>query len=170
MAGPDDGDRTFHGCEVLAGPDEVLACWFEVTVDHSWLTREVEVRSVGQGGERVVGLLADEGRRWSVDDVHRPDLDGCVDVDIAATPLTNTFPIRRLAGLRVGESATAPVAWVDVPGLSVTRVEQTYQRMPAVDGLDAWRYSDPKHGAFTLTVDPDGLVVDYEDFATRVRD
>ncbi len=128
-------DRVFHGCEVLAGPDEVLACWFRVLVDG----------------------------------VHRPDLDGCLDVDIAATPLTNTFPIRRLARLSVGQVATSPVAWVDVPGLGTTRVDQTYRRLTPVDGRDAWEYGDPLHGAFTLTVDDDGLVVDYECFARRVH-
>ena len=97
-----------------------------------------------------------------------PDLDGCVDVDIAATPLTNTFPIRRLAHLAVGEAATSAVAWVDVPALDVTRVEQTYERLPDRDGLAAWRYSDPLHGAFVLTVDDEGLVVDYEGFARRI--
>jgi len=34
-----------------------------------------------------------------------------------------------------------------------------------VGGLDAWEYSDPTHGAFRLTVDADGLVVEYEGFA-----
>ena len=98
------------------------------------------------------------GRTWTVD----------VDVDVAATPLTNTFPIRRLAHLAVGRSVTSTVAWVDVPALGVTRVEQTYQRLEDRDELAAWRYSDPTHGGFVLTVDTGGLVVDYEGFARRI--
>lgn len=164
-----DTGRLFHGCEVLAGPTVLLACWFRVLLDRDWLTRAVEVRAVGAAGERLLRLTADDRRRWFVDSVHRPRLDGCLDVDIAATPLTNTFPIRRQASLSVGESATFPVVWVDVPGLHVTRVDQTYRRLPPVDGRDAWEYSDPTHGAFTLTVDDDGLVVDYEGFARRVQ-
>ncbi len=164
-----EGRWLFHGCEVLAGPEVRLACWFRIVVDREWLTQEVEVRAVGADGERVLRLAADTERRWSVDGVHRPDLDGCLDVDVAATPLTNTFPIRRLAGLAVGESATSPIAWVDVPGLGVVRVDQTYRRLAPVRGGDAWEYSDPAHGAFTLTVDDDGLVVDYEGFAQRVE-
>lgn len=165
-----DGGWLFHGCEVLGGPALWLACWFRVLLDRDWLTREVEVRAVGADGERLLKLAADDQRRWLVDGVHRPGLDGCLDVDVAATPLTNTFPIRRLAGLPVGESATSPIAWVDVPGLGVTRVEQTYRRLVSVDGSGAWEYSDPGHGAFTLTVDDDGLVVDYEGFARRMYD
>jgi len=168
--GAADGYRLFHGCEVLAGPDVWLACWFNVLLDQDWLTRDVEVRAVGADGEKLLRLAADDERRWSVDGVHRPGLDGCLDVDIAATPLTNTFPIRRLASLSVGDEATSPIAWVDVPGLGVTRVDQTYRRLPPVDGHEAWEYRDPTHGAFTLTVDDDGLVIDYEGFARRVHD
>jgi hypothetical protein len=159
----------FNGCEVLAGPTVWLACWFRVLLDKDWLTRDVEVRAVSADGERLLRLTADDRRRWFIDGVHRPDLDGCLDVDIAATPVTNTFPIRRLESLSDGESITSPIAWVDVPALRVTRVDQTYRRLAPVEGHNAWEYSDPTHGAFTLTVDEDGLVVDYEQFARRVH-
>jgi hypothetical protein len=153
-----------HGTEVLAGPGAVLSCGFRVELDGSWVTRAVEVWSVSREGERRVRLTADDDRRWWRDGSRAPDLDGCIDVDVAATPLTNTFPINRLAALAAGSSVTSPVAWVDVPGLSATRVDQTYQRLAP----DRWRYGDERHGAFELSVDDDGLVVDYTGFATRV--
>lgn len=158
----------FHGTEVLIG-EETLACAFAVHLDADWGTRLAEVAAVAAKGERSVRLVADEQRTWTVDGHLRPDLEGCVDVDVAATPLTNTFPIRRLAGLSVGDAVTTPVAWVDVPALGVTRVDQTYERLMDRGGLAAWRYSDDAHGAFTLTVDPDGIVVDYEGLARRFR-
>ena len=164
-----DGGWLFHATEVLVAADEVLACCFRVRLDDRWQTVTADVTAVAAAGELTLALVADESRRWTVDGVHRPDLDGCIDVDVAATPLTNTVPIRRLDGLGVGQPVTSPVAWVDVPGLGVTQVEQTYERLPDRDGLAAWRYSDPNHGSFTLTVDDDGLVVDYEGFARRVR-
>jgi uncharacterized protein len=163
-----DGQWLFHGCEVLAGPGEVLACYFRVLLDRDWRTREVDVQALSDSGERTLRLTADEQRRRYVDGEHRKSLDGCLDVDIAATPLTNTFPIRRLDDLSVDDSVTSPVAWVDVPALGVSRVEQTYRRLGPVEVGQAWEYGDPTHGSFTLTVDVDGLVVDYEDFATRV--
>ena len=160
-----DGWR-FHGSEVLIG-EETLSCTFSVVVGDDWVTRRVEASAVSAAGETRRVLEAAEGR-WSVDGASRPDLDGCVDVDIAATPLTNTFPIRRLAHLAVGEQAMSGVAWVDVPALGVIRVDQTYERLADRDGLARWRYSDPLHGAFVLTVDAEGLVVDYEGFARRI--
>jgi len=153
---------------VLAGPRELFSCWFRVEVDDGWTTREVEIRAVAAGGQRTLIMSADDQRRWQVDGRHDPQLDGCIDVDVAATPLTNTFPIRRLRGLDVGGQATVPVAWVDVPDLNVTRVEQTYRRLADVGGLETWEYRDPRHGPFVLTVDADGLVVTYEGFARRV--
>ena len=73
-------------------------------------------------------------------------------------------PIRRLAGLAVGASVTTPVAWVEVPGLRVHRVEQTYRRLSE----HRWEYADATHGAFEIEVDDDGLVVEYHGLATRV--
>lgn len=158
---------TVHGTEVLVG-DETLACTFRVRLDPDWRTREVEVTAVDARGERRLALRAADGR-WEVDGVHDPGLDGCVDVDVAATPLTNTFPIRRLASLATGESRTSPVAWVEVPSLQVRPVAQTYRRLPPTpDGRAQWEYGDPDHGTFRLTVDEDGVVVDYEGFARRI--
>jgi hypothetical protein len=154
-----------HGSEVVVGPGAPLACGFRVDLDADWATRTVEVWSMSEAGERRLRLAADADGRWWRNGTRAPDLDGCIDVDVAATPLTNTFPINRLAGLAVGASATSPVAWVDVPGLSATRVDQTYQRLAD----RRWRYSDQQHGGFDLSVDDDGLVVDYAGFATRVR-
>lgn len=153
-----------HGTEVVAGPEELWSCHFRIGLDSTWQTREVEATAVARGGASTMTLRVDDQRRWWRDGVREPGLDGCIDVDVAATPLTNTFPIRRLATLPVGGESTSPVAWIQVPGLEVLRVDQTYQRL----GPLRWRYSDPRHGAFELQVDDDGLVVDYEGFATRV--
>jgi hypothetical protein len=160
-----DGWR-FHGSEVLVGV-ETLSCTFSVVVGTDWVTRHVEVSAVAAAGETRRVRDAADGH-WTVDGAARPDREGCVDVDIAATPLTNTFPIRRFAHLDVGERVTSGVAWVDVPALGVARVDQTYERLADQDGLARWRYSDPLHGAFVLSVDTDGLVVDYEGFARRI--
>ena len=140
----------------------MLSCSFRVELDDAWATRAVEVTTVSADGERRLAPSADDDRRWSRDGERAPDLDGCVDV--AATPLTDTFPIRRLASLGVGEAVTSPVAWVDVPALGVTRVEQIHRRLDRL----RWEYSDDAHSAVVLTVDDDGLVVDHEGFATRV--
>jgi hypothetical protein len=153
-----------HGAEVLTNPKESFACNFRIWLDRDWVTRDVEVHAVSKAGENRLSLKADAKRDWRRDGQIDPALTGCVDVDVAATPLTNTFPIRRFASVAVGEQRTSPVAWVEVPTLRVIRVEQSYRRL----GPQRWQYSDPMHGAFELSVDDEGLVIDYEGFASRV--
>lgn len=161
-----EGGRRYQGTEVLATPAAV-SCSFTIDVSTESRPLRAIVRAFATSGSRVVELTTD-GWRWIVDGRHRPILDGASDVDVAATPLTSTIPIRRLGHLDVGEEAVMTVAWIDVPSLIVRRVQQTYTRLATVDGLDAWRFEDRDHGVGTLLVDADGVVVDREGVATRV--
>ena len=52
-------------------------------------------------------------------------IEGCIDIDIAATPYTNTLPIRRLQ-LAEGERQPISVAYISTPDFQVTRAEQAY--------------------------------------------
>ena len=134
---------------------------FEVRCDGRWRVREV--RAAAPDLERpVLELLADGEGRWkrrSGEPV--PELDGCIDVDISATPFTNTLPIRRL-GLRPGDSAEVDVAYVRVPGLLVGPEKQRYGCLEAREDGGHYRFEALPSG-FTaeLPVDADGLVIDY---------
>jgi hypothetical protein len=61
------------------------------------------------------------------------------------------------------------VAWIAVPALGVHRVRQVYRR-GADDprGLASYTYADPTYGEFAVSVDPQGLVVDYQGLFTRI--
>ncbi|MDE3725100.1 putative glycolipid-binding domain-containing protein [Nocardiopsis sp. N85] len=142
---------------------------FGVRADLAWATREVRVEVVSARGLTSVLLNAQGGHWTDADGRPLPELVGCLDVDVAATPLTNTLPIRRL-GLRPGEYRDIAVVWIDVPSLRVRRVRQRYTRHPAENGLEVYTYRDPLHGEYRLSVDGDGVVVDYERFARRLRE
>ena len=120
---------------------------YHLEVDADWRTRRVEV-AVGAG---VRVLTSDGAGRWWRDGQAAPDLDGCLDVDIEATPLTNTLPIRR-AG-----AGSVTAAWVRVPGPAVEPLPQTYTD----DGDGRWTYRSRGGFVGALTVDADGVVVDY---------
>ena len=84
-------------------------------------------------------------------------LAGALDVDIAATPFTNTLPIWRL-GLGIGESADIVTAYIDVPALTVQSDPQRYTRLDE----RSYRYESRDSGfARDITVDDAGFVVDY---------
>lgn len=164
---PEPGGYRLEAGEAVAEGAEHHFTRFSVRTDLAWATREVRVEVLSARGPRTL-LLSMRGGHWTgTDGQPLPELVGCLDADIAATPLTNTLPIRRL-GLRPGEYRDIAVAWIDIPSLRVRRVRQRYTRHPAEDGLERYTYRDPLHGEYLLTVDGDGLVVDYERFARRI--
>jgi hypothetical protein len=163
---------------VVAAEPVAHACRYTLTTVDGFATDTLTVESEGAGWQREVKLertgdswrvvTSEHGRFGSVQlpGIVDPDrLSGVLDVDLEATALTNTLPIRRLnlLGAPPGTVHTVPIAWVRVPSLQVIPVEQTY----TVIDEDTVRYSS---GSFTadLTVDKDGFVVTYPGYASLV--
>ena len=121
---------------------------YRLRCDVAWRTRVVEL---ALDGGAALALHADGER---------------VDVDITATPLTNTLPIRRLA-LVVGASATIRAAYVAIPSLALSFAPQRYTRLDErrwrFESLDADFRRD-------IVVDGDGFVVDYPGLFGRADD
>lgn len=161
-AGP-DGVR-FTGTSV--GVEERVPWSFRyvVRVDASW--RGVDASVEAAAGGRL-SVASDGPGRWLVDGVHDPALDGCLDIDLEGSALTNTAPVHRL-GLEVGATGESAAVYLRT-SLSVERLDQTYRRLP-VDGEGfAFEYASPRFGyAATLAFAGDGLVTDYPDIARRV--
>jgi hypothetical protein len=128
-----------------------------VTLDEHWVTQHVSVTQ--RIGRRIdtVSIVVRNGS-WTVDGVDAPALEGCIDVDVALTPATNTLPIRRLA-LQVGESAYVDAAWLRFPSLSLERLSQRYTRI----GANQYRYESGAAFIATLEVDDWGIVRKYSD-------
>jgi uncharacterized protein len=134
---------------------------YEIRCDRRWRVREV--RAVAPDSERpVLELLADGEGRWKRRGGESvPELNGCIDVDISATPFTNTLPIRRL-GLKPGKSEELAVTYVRVPELLVGPEKQRYDCLEArIDG-GLYRFEAlPSGFSAELPVDHDGLVIHY---------
>ncbi len=166
----DQGDPIrVGGHEVAADGDKAWAVTFRVELDRGWRTRVAQVAVVDDTSERELLLEADGEGNWLRDGVPSSELQGCLDVDIAATPFTNTFVIRRL-GLSVGETVEIRAAWVGVPDLEVEAVGQTYVRLQPRAGVDRYEYhsGDAAKGRI-IEVDQDGVAMDYEGFARRIH-
>lgn len=152
------------------GEQEAPRPWstrLSVVVDSRWQTRSSFVEVLGGDGLDRVTLTADALGHWTLDGRDWAELEGCLDVDVSISPLTNTLVVRRL-GLEVGEERSIDVAWLDVPSLAVARVTQTYRREP--DGADGMQFvhADPTYGSFTFTTDPFGVVREYQGLFARV--
>ncbi len=138
---------------------------YELRCDAQWRIRKVTASTLVWGG-REIRLFADGEGHWTTAGGEPvPTLAGCIDVDISATPFTNTLPIRRL-GLRIGESADLKVAYVAVPELSV---EPDGQRYTCLKEGELYRYESlGSDFVADLRVDADGLVLDYPGLFRRV--
>ena len=110
-------------------------------------------------------LGTDGSGRWGeMNGAHRPELDGCIDIDLACTPFTNTLPIRRM-GLHVGDSAEIVVASIDVETLDVQPDRQRYTRVDT----QRWRFEQQATGFMQeFDVDEFGLVRDYPSLYRRL--
>jgi uncharacterized protein len=127
---------------------------YDLTCDASFRFRKLTMSVADAGGEQTLTLLSSDGD-WLADGTSRPDLAGCVDIDINCTPLTNTLPVRRL-DWSAEATHDIEVAYVTVPELNVRKVSQRYTRLSPT----LFRYES---GSFRrdLTVDESGFVLDY---------
>lgn len=150
--------------------DETGALWsvgYDVTVDASWRTAEVRASSLTDAGARDVTLTRDDGDRWTVDGVRRPELDGCVDVDVESSAVTNTLPLHRLDFV-VGTGIDVPAAFVRADDLRVERLEQRYTLVDSAPAHLLFRYESSTFDfACDLRYDRAGLVLDYPGIARR---
>jgi uncharacterized protein len=141
---------------------------YVVQCDEAWRVREVRIDLLDAANRRL-DLIADGEGHWTDSSGGAlPGLAGCFDVDISATPFTNTLPIRRLA-LAPGASADINVAYVALPELSVQPRLQRYACLALNAGSGRYRFESPfHHFVAELPVDQDGLVVDYPGLFRRI--
>lgn len=168
-----------HGGSVAR---DYATAW-HLRVGAGWVTEELAVSSFGDDWKRSLVLSRDSSGYWSIDadqlgevDLPAPGLQdpsillGAIDCDLGLCPLTNIMPIRRL-GLLSRQVMPTPLvmAWVDVPSLRVLRSEQLYGSGSNNDGsLRSVRYtSRSRDFDAELTVDDDGMVIDYPTLARR---
>jgi hypothetical protein len=155
---------TVRSTLIAAHGSEPARAVYRLAVDTRWRLRRLRASWSGALGTARLLLERDTGGMWRENGRARADLIRCSDVDIAWTPLTNTLPIRRL-GLAVGEQRDLTVAYVAPPSLQAEPDGQRYTRLD----LRQWRY-ESLDSAFTatVTVDDDGLVLDYPPLFRRV--
>jgi hypothetical protein len=160
------GGHRFTGGSSLVVDGAAHVVRYVIDLAPDWTTRTARVSSRGVAGERALLIEADGQGHWQLDGVAAPALDGCLDVDLEASAMTNAFPVHRL-GLEPGDSASAPAAWVRTDG-PVERLEQVYERLPDEAGGRQYAYAAPAFD-FTsrLRYDRSGFVLDYPGIGVR---
>lgn len=158
-------DDTILGDSVVIGESDAhkFGLAYRLTLDRSWHLREAVIALAGQ--DRTLILRSDGAGTWrDGDDALLPDLAGCIDIDLAATPFTNTLPIRRLT-LPLGEAKEIRVVYIPVPDLRPIAVAQRYTR----NAVDRYFYEGlSSNFSAELQVDGNGLVIDYPGLFERL--
>lgn len=153
------------GAAVFAHEGEPCRLDYEVACDGEW--RTVSARVAGWVGTAMVDveIAADSARRWRVGGVERPEIEGCLDVDLNFSPSTNLLPIRRL-GLPIGAQAPVRAAWLRFPSFTLEPLDQVYRRLEE----NRYRY-ESGNGRFVaeLDVDAAGFVTRYPGFCEAVK-
>jgi uncharacterized protein len=143
----------------------------------AFVTMLLDVSSRGAGWSRRLVLRGDGAGSWLIDasvegsaDLPEPGgdpaaLTGALDCDLGLSPVTNLMPILRHGLLSSAGQVELTAAWVSVPDL---RVQPDGQRYTGI-GANRIRY-DALDGSFSamITVDEDGLVVDYPGIASQI--
>lgn len=162
----DDGCR-MDGCTTAVEGGQAWFVHYEITVDPGWATRTARITGRSAAGWHTVLLESTGAGRWLVDGAEAPYLDGCLDVDLESSAMTNMLPVHRLE-LPVGGRAAAPAAYVRATDLSVARLEQEYRRTADDGTRHRYDYSAPAFDfACRLVYDTSGLVLSYPGIATR---
>lgn len=140
---------------------------YRIGIDSEWRVREVEV-SLQSGSERQIKLQSDGAGNWTdaASGKDLPEFTGCFEIDISATPFTNTLPIKRLTP-ESGEAVDISVVYFLVPEMIIERSEQRYSHLEK----DLFRFEEK--GLFDgfsadLRIDEDGLVIDYPNLFRRI--
>jgi hypothetical protein len=161
-------DTTIEGHTAAVEDAAAWAVRYAITVDGTWHAREATIVGQVADGVREVLLRSTGEGRWEVNGRRRPELDGCLDVDLESSACTNTLPVHRL-GLDIGDRARAPAAYVRASDLAVTRLEQEYRRIDNDGQMHRYWYSAPAFDfECELVFDASGLTFAYPGIACRV--
>jgi uncharacterized protein len=161
-----DGCRV-DGATTAVADAEAWVVRYGIDLALDWKTGSARVACRSTAGEHEVTVKTDGSGRWEINGAAAPALDGCLDVDLESSAMTNAFPVHRMQ-LEVGEHAEAPAAYVRAVDLTVERLEQRYVRLDDDDGRQRYQYSAPRFGfECQLVYDEHGLVLDYPGIAVR---
>ena len=144
---------------VGAGREEgkLASLTYRINCNQKWQTRRGRITGWVDGRRVDHRIRRTRAGVWTLDDQIIPGLDGCIDLDLGFTPATNLLQLRRIA-LAVGDAAQVPVAWLDVVGGTLERLEQRYERRTEL----TWWYESPRFDyAELLEVGPEGFVRRY---------
>jgi hypothetical protein len=156
---------------VVLGLDEegqAFRLAYRLTWNEAWRLREAEIALATKQQAKSLHLRTTGDGVWRDGNGREiENLRGCFDIDIWPTPFTNSFPIRR-EPMEVGARREFRMAWINGLDLSMHAQPQAYTRLSEHDYL--FENLDGSGFSAQLTVDGDGIVLDYQGSFRRVNE
>lgn len=156
----------------VAADGSAFTASYRLLVGENGALQRVSVTSASPERERSITLNHTEDGYWLMDTGSggsRAEFDGAVDVDLQFSPLFNALPIRRLGLHRDAGMHRLPVVFVTLPRLEVALVYQQYRSTDTLGDTNSavveFRQDDYSG---QITVDGDGMVLDYPGLAARL--
>lgn len=163
-----DKGYEIRGHTTAVEEDQPWVVQYLITLDRDFLTQTARISGWSTTSRSTLRIECDSAGKWSVNGTRRSDLDGCLDLDLESSAVTNTIPVHRL-NLPVGTAADVPAAYVRAHDLKVERLEQRYERTRENDGLE-YDYEAPQFSfQCRLSYDSSGLIVMYPGIAVRAK-
>jgi len=138
---------------------------YDIVLDNDWSTNSCIIEARINNQFKKIELVKDRGS-WFLNGKIHPEFDGCSDVDIPLTPLTNSLPINRLK-LNVGDEAKVDIIYIDLLEDAIKHVKQQYRRIKS----DIFKYENiPNDFEAEIKLDSAGFVIDYPQlFKRKIR-
>ncbi|MBE1876192.1 putative glycolipid-binding domain-containing protein [Myceligenerans sp. TRM 65318] len=155
----------------VEGP-EAWSVGYRIEADGHWHTRRAEIeRMTPTGSARTTLERIDRAGsvQWLVEGVLRRELDGCLDVDLESSAVTNTLPVHRLDAV-AGKTYATPAVFVRAGTLAVERLEQEYRLVARTSDEIRFDYASSTFDfRCELSYDTSGLILRYPGIARRTR-
>ncbi|MDO9354116.1 MAG: putative glycolipid-binding domain-containing protein [Solirubrobacteraceae bacterium] len=141
---------------------------YRIELDEFGCTRSAHVSSRTAAGFSEALIESNGEGVWEIDGKRREELDGCLDLDLESSSLTNAFPVRRIEP-EIGDELDCPAAWVRATDAAVERLEQDYRRLDdREEGRQRFHYRAPAFDFESeLVYDASGLILAYPGIAER---
>ena len=136
---------------------------YHISVNENWETTFASIRNKFDNLAELI-ILEKKNGKYLLNGEHNARFDNISDIDISATPFTNTLPINRLQ-LKIKERQVIEVMYFDIFEKEIKPVKQVYTRLTRVQYV-----YENYDGSFkaNLVVDEQGLVVEYPELFEMV--
>jgi uncharacterized protein len=157
--GDDDG-WYLDGSSIFLWEGKSCRLEYLIECDTDWQTAFVSID--GWVGDETIAIEidVDQGNGWTMNGEEIEEVEGCIDIDLNFSPVTNLLPIKR-SNIAVGQAVDVRAAWLRFPSFKLEPLSQVYTRLSKT----TYRY-ESGGGKFVteIEVNETGLVTKYPDF------